>query len=120
MPGISTPLATPPAGTSARRSASRPCGVEAAERCVPALASSEPEVVRAAIACVGRHGDGGCLSRLIQLVDHSSWAVRGEAVGCLGERRFAQALPALPRRLETEQDAFVRDRILKATQRLED
>jgi HEAT repeat protein len=95
-------------------------GVEAAERCVPALASSELEVVRAAIACVGRHGDGGCLSRLIQLVDHSSWAVRGEAVGCLGERRFAKALPAILRRLETEQDAFVRDRILKATQRLED
>jgi HEAT repeat protein len=59
------------------------------------------------------------LSRLIPLVDHPSWAVRGEAVGWLGERRFAKALPTILRRLETEQDAFVRDRILEATRRLE-
>ncbi len=94
-------------------------GGEAAEHCIPALESPEPEVMRAAIACVGRHGDGSCLSRLIPLVEHPSWAVRGEAVSCLGERRFAKALPAILRRLETEQDAFVRDRILEATRRLE-
>jgi hypothetical protein len=40
-------------------------------------------------------------------------------VSVLAVRRFARGVPAILRRLETEQDEFVRAEILRALQRLE-
>ncbi len=94
-------------------------GVEAAQACVPGLSSGEPEVVQAAVGCIGRHGDDDTVSELIGVVQHPSWAVRGEVIETLAERRVSRALPAIMRRLETEQDSFVRDVIVRALRRLE-
>jgi HEAT repeat protein len=52
-------------------------------------------------------------------VSHPDWAVRAAAVEALAERGAARALPAILRRLELEQDEFVREAILRALQRLE-
>lgn len=95
-------------------------GVEAARVAAQALARAEPEVVQAAVACVGRHGDAEGLNDLIAVVQHPSWVVRGEAIQTLAERRVTKALPAILRRLETEQDSFVRDVIVRALRRLEE
>jgi HEAT repeat protein len=95
-------------------------GDEAAERVAAALASAEPEVVQAAVNCIGRHGDENTLAELIPLVQHSSWAVRGEAVQVLSERRVSKALPAILRRSEVEQDSFVRESIVDALRALEE
>jgi HEAT repeat protein len=94
-------------------------GPEAGRVAASGLASDEPEVVQAAVACVGRHADADTVCELIALVQHPSWAVRGEAIQTLAERRVPRALPAILRRLETEQDSFVRDVIVRALRRLE-
>ncbi len=95
-------------------------GVDAARVAATPLASAEPEVVQAAVACLGRHGDAESLGDLIAVVQHPSWAVRGEAIQTLAERRVTKALPAILRRLEAEQDSFVRDVIVRALRRLEE
>jgi HEAT repeat protein len=95
-------------------------GPEAGSVAVMALDSPEPEVVQAAVNCIGRHGESEALSELIPAVQHPSWAVRGEAIQTLAERRVVRALPAILRRLETEQDSFVRDVIMRALRRLEE
>lgn len=95
-------------------------GGDAARAARTALDNAEPEVVQAAVACIGRHGDTETLAELISMVQHPSWAVRGEAIETLAERRVAHALPAILRRLETEQDSFVRDVIVRALRRLEE
>jgi HEAT repeat protein len=84
------------------------------------LQSEEPEVAQAAVGCIGRHGDADALAELIPAVQHQSWAVRGEAIQTLGDRRVVRALPAILRRLETEQDSFVRDVIVRSLRRLEE
>jgi HEAT repeat protein len=95
-------------------------GTEAAGRVAASgLTSNEPEIVQAAVACVGRHGDAETVCELIAVVQHPSWAVRGEAIQTLADRRVPRALPAILRRLETEQDSFVRDVIVRALRRLE-
>jgi HEAT repeat protein len=95
-------------------------GPEAGRIALAALANAEPEVVQAAVACVGRHGDATTVCELIGAVAHPFWAVRGEAIQTLAERRVTKALPAILRRLETEQDSFVRDVILRALRQLEE
>lgn len=94
-------------------------GTEVATLVVQALASEEPEVLQVAVACIGRHGDDASLAELIPVVQHRAWAVRAEAIQALGERCFARALPAILRRLETEQDSFVRDVIMHSLRKLE-
>jgi HEAT repeat protein len=84
-----------------------------------ALARPEPEVVREAVRCVGRHGEDEALDVLLPLVSHEDWSVRAEVIGVLAERRVLRAVPAILRRLESEQDEFVRGAILKALERLE-
>jgi HEAT repeat protein len=79
----------------------------------------EPELIRAAIACVGRHGDPPTLEQLLPLLAHEAWSVRAEAVRWLAERGVARSLPAILRRLDLEQDPFVREAILAALRRLE-
>ncbi len=95
-------------------------GPDAGRVAATGLASDEPEVAQASVDCVGRHGDAETLLELIPVVQHASWAVRGEAIQTLAERRVAQALPAILRRLETEQDSLVRDVIVRALRRLEE
>jgi HEAT repeat protein len=97
----------------------RTIGGEAAGYVVPLLGRAEPEVVREAVRCFGDHAEPGELEALLPLVSHSDWAVRAEVVEILAERRVRQAVPAILRRLETEQDDVVRSVTLAALQRLE-
>jgi HEAT repeat protein len=104
------------AAVEALRGVGGPSSARAARRL---LLRDDPELVQAAVACVGAHGDRECVEELIPLMAHPHWAVRSEAIGTLAERRVVQAVPAILRRLETEQDDFVRDAILRALRRLE-
>ena len=83
------------------------------------LDADAPELVRAAVACLGRVAEGRDLEVLIPLLAHPSWAVRAEAIRVLAERAVSRAAPALLRRLEQEQDEFVREAMLRALERLE-
>jgi HEAT repeat protein len=85
-----------------------------------ALQRSEPDVVRAAVSCLGVHGDESDLTEAISLVAHFDWSVRSEIAEVLSERGYRKSLPALLRRLEVEDDAFVRQVILRAISRLEE
>lgn len=95
-------------------------GPRAAEAALRLLGRSEPELVQAAVACIGRHGEVETVAELLPLVGHASWSVRSEAIQTMAERRVSRAVPAILRRLETEQDSFVRDTILRALKSLED
>jgi len=94
-------------------------GADAARVALQAIERDEPEIVQAAVACVGQHGDADALRELLPLVAHPAWNVRVEAIQLLAERREARAVPPILRRLETERDDFVRDAILLALRRLE-
>ena len=93
-------------------------GAEAARVALAGLESCEPEVVQASVACIGRHGEADTLPELIALVQHPAWAVRGEAIQSLAVRRVVRELPAILRRLATEQDSFAREVIVQALRRL--
>ncbi len=95
-------------------------GPEAARSAAALLTRSEPELVQAAVACVGEHGDGDTVEELMAVVAHDFWAVRADAIQALADRRVARAIPAILRRLETEQDDFVRDTMLRGLRRLEE
>ena len=84
-----------------------------------ALQSPESDVVRAAVTCLGAHGGEADLNEAISLVAHPDWSVRAEIARVLSERGCRKSLPALLRRLEVEDDAFVRQVILRAIGRLE-
>ena len=94
-------------------------GGEAAGYVVPLLGRAEPEVVREAVRCFGDHAEPGEVEALLPLVSHPDWSVRAEVVEILAERGVRQAVPAILRRLETEQDDVVRSVTLAALQRLE-
>lgn len=103
--------------------------VEAFERVAPALplepvrealAHPDPEVVQSALACIRRHGRDAELAALLPLLAHPHWAVRAGAIEALAERRFVAAVPAVLRRLDGEDDEFVRGTLLRALQRLEE
>ncbi len=83
------------------------------------LARSEPEILREAVACVAAQSDAAALEPLLSLVSHADWSVRSEAIRVLADRGVVKSVPAILRLLETEQDAFVRDAILRALERLE-
>ncbi len=86
---------------------------------VTLLSRSEPEILREAVACAGAHGDPAALEPLLSLVAHPDWSVRSEVIRVLADRGVARAVPAILRLLESEQDAFVRDAIVRALERLE-
>jgi HEAT repeat protein len=94
-------------------------GQEAGAIAVSALQRPEPEVVRSAVVCLGAHGSEDDLAAASSLVSHADWSVRAEIVQVLADRRHRKSLPALLRRLEVEDDAFVREAILGAVGRLE-
>jgi HEAT repeat protein len=82
------------------------------------LARSEPELVQEAVRCIGAKGEATSLEALLPLVSHPDWTVRSETIQVLADRRVAKAVPAILRRLETEQDDFVRNAMLRALDRL--
>lgn len=84
------------------------------------LGSPDADVVRAGVACVGAHGDEASLTELLPLSSHADWSVRAEVVQVVSERGHRKGLPTLLRRLEVEDDAFVRAAILRAVERLEE
>ena len=94
-------------------------GTGAAQIALGLLGGSEPELVQAAVTCIGAHGTSEDLLELLPHVSHESWAVRAEVIHVLAERRVDRALPSILRRLESEQDAFVREAILRGLKRLE-
>lgn len=94
-------------------------GAEAVAMARRLLGASDPELAQGAIACVGTHGGDDDLAELVPLASHPNWTVRAQAVQALGARAFAQALPALRRRREVEQDEFVRDALDRVLARLE-
>jgi len=83
------------------------------------LSRPEPELVQVAVSCIGLHGAEEDLLDLLPMVSHANWAVRAEAIQVLADRRMTRALPSILRRLEIEQDDFVRDVILRGLIRLE-
>lgn len=94
-------------------------GETAARASAAVLGRPEPEIVQAAVRCIGQHGDAGALESLLPLVAHGHWSVRAETIQILAERRALRAVPTILRRLEVEQDDFVRAAILRALHRLE-
>lgn len=95
-------------------------GLRASSLALQAIGRSEPEVVRAAIDCVDKHGTEQDLANLLALVPHPDWSIRAETARALSRRRYRKSLPALLRRLEFEDDAFVREAMLSAIRRLEE
>lgn len=103
--------------------------VEVFERVAPALpiepvcevlGHEDPEVVQGALACIRRHGRESELTAILPLLSHPHWAVRAGAIEAIAERRFRVAVPAVLRRLDGEEDEFVRDTLLRALERLEE
>jgi HEAT repeat protein len=90
-----------------------------AEQMAALLARPEAEIVREAVSCVGARSEAADLDLLLPLVSHPDWSVRAEAIQVLAERRVTKAVPTILRRLETEQDGFVRDAMLRALEKLE-
>jgi HEAT repeat protein len=90
-----------------------------AEQLATLLARPEAEIVREAVVCVGARSDAASLDRLLPLISHPDWSVRAESIQVLADRQVTKAVPTILRRLETEQDGFVRDAILRALERLE-
>jgi HEAT repeat protein len=80
----------------------------------------DPEVVQSAVRCLQRHGAEEDVQALLPLLGHPHWAVRADAIQAFAERRMRSALPPVLRRLEREQDEFVRDVLLRALARLEE
>jgi HEAT repeat protein len=97
----------------------RDMGGSVAEHAVRVLGRTEPELVKEAVRCIGAHGDASCLESLLPLVSHPDWTVRAEAIQMLSDRGVAKGVPPILRRLEMEQDNFVRDTILRALDRFE-
>ena len=95
-------------------------GDEAGRLAIGVLGRPEPDLVRTGITCLGAHAEPEKLVEILPLAAHADWSVRAEAIRVLADRRVRKALPALLRRLEVEDDAFVREAILRAVERLEE
>ncbi|MBW2494308.1 MAG: HEAT repeat domain-containing protein [Deltaproteobacteria bacterium] len=116
---IDTALADDPQVALGALEALCEAGGVAAERAAGILERSEPELVRAAVRCIGMHSELDDLEALFPLIGHPDWSVRAEAIQTLSDRRSIRAMPSILRRLEVEQDDFVRDVTLSALKRLE-
>jgi HEAT repeat protein len=94
-------------------------GGDEALRVTALLERTEPELVKDAISCLEAHAPAAALDLLVPLVEHSEWSVRAEATRVLGTRGIARAIPAILRRLQVEQDEFVRETVLRTLERLD-
>ena len=90
-----------------------------AERAVEILERPEPELLRAAIRCIGLHSESDGLDVLFPLISHPDWSVRAEAIQMVADRRLIRGVPSILRCLDLEKDEFVRDVTLSALKRLE-
>jgi HEAT repeat protein len=97
----------------------REIGGPAARAVGRVLQRPEPELLKEAVACLGVHGDAVDLAAVVALLAHAEWTVRAQAVATLAERRIVAALPAILRRVDVEDDPFVRAEVLRALERLE-
>jgi HEAT repeat protein len=104
---------------AALESLTRVGGEGAVQLALSVLDRPDAELVHAALGCLAAHGTREELLELLPLVAHESWAVRAEVIDVLAARRMTRALPTILRRLEREQDTFVRDSILQGLKRLE-
>jgi HEAT repeat protein len=95
-------------------------GQRASSLALQAIGRTEPEVIRAAIACVDKHGTEQDLASLLALVPHPEWSIRAEVARALSRHRYRKSLPAFLRRLKFEEDPFVREAMLDAIRRLEE
>jgi HEAT repeat protein len=93
-------------------------GEAGALRATRALDRPEVELVQAAVRWLGERGEVATLDVLLPLVSHPEWTVRAETIQVLADRGVTKAVPPVLRRLETEQDEFVRDAMLRALDRL--
>jgi HEAT repeat protein len=109
-----------PVAIAAVESWARLAGTMSLEPVQRVLAHPDPEVVQSAVDCLKRHAREEELALLLPLLAHPHWAVRAGAIQAFSERRMRSALPAVLRRLELEQDPFVRDVLLRALARLEE
>lgn len=117
---LAASLEREPAVALAGLDALRMVGGEAAGRLATrVLLRPEPDVVRAGITCLGAHGEPDRLAEVLPLVSHADWSVRAEAIRVLSDRGVRKGVPSLLRRLEVEDDAFVREAILRAVERLD-
>ena len=94
-------------------------GGEVVAYVTPLLNRPEPDVVREAVRCMGRRADVDQLVAIFPLVGHRDWSVRAEVIEVLAQHRIQRAVPSILRRLETEQDDYVRSTILTALEKLE-
>ena len=97
----------------------REIGAAAVGHTLGLLRRPEADVVREAVRCVGLHGDDTDLEEIVPLIAHADWSVRAEAIQTLASRRVQRSVPAILRRLDTEQDEYVRSVTLRALQRLD-
>ena len=111
--------ATPPVALAGFDALREMGGARAGTLARAALSHSEPDVVRAAIACLGAHGTTTDLLEIIPLAAHADWSVRAETADALAARGARKGLPALLRRVDVEDDVFVREVVLRAIGRLE-
>jgi HEAT repeat protein len=93
-------------------------GGSVAEHALRIFDRPEPELVQEAVRCIGANGDASFFEALLPLVSHPDWTVRAETIQALADLGVVKAVPAILRRLETEQDDFVRDVMLRALDRL--
>ncbi|HEB91706.1 MAG TPA: hypothetical protein ENI85_19180 [Deltaproteobacteria bacterium] len=94
-------------------------GSKAGEIACVALERPEADVVRAAVGSLGIHASRTELDGLVPLIAHPDWSVRAAVAEVLAARGHRKSLPALLRRLEVEDDAFVREAMLRSIGRLE-
>jgi HEAT repeat protein len=80
---------------------------------------AEPELLMEAVTCLERHASRDALDVLLPLVCHPAWSVRAEAIRVLGARGVVRAAPSILGRLDSEQDEFVREVVLRALERLD-
>jgi HEAT repeat protein len=99
--------------------AARAMGGAAVALAVRLLEREEPDVVREAVRCIGEHGGPDELDRVIPLASHPDWSVRAESIQVLSDRGVQRSLPAILRRMDLEQDEYVRSVTLRALERLE-
>ncbi|MDJ0853021.1 MAG: HEAT repeat domain-containing protein [Myxococcota bacterium] len=117
--GLESALADDPLVALAALEALDELGGALARHASSVLERPEPELVREAVRCLGRHADPEGLETLIPLVSHPDWSVRAEAIEALAQRGVRRAMPPILRLLEGEHDDFVRAAILRALERLE-
>lgn len=89
-----------------------------ATRVLSLFERDEPELLKEAIGCLERHATAAQLEAVVPLVDHAEWSVRAEAIRALSARGVARAAPAILRRLDVEEDAFVREVMLRGLERM--